>query len=217
MWSFGRKSTSGEAPTYQVECGAEVDGRLLPVFPMLMREGWERKPTQMCRPLITGVELPNIPWVALLHLVDEDGETAPNRAFLRSERAEQIGKKVDDFEREALANIAMRPASWEITVPGDGEKVAVCADDYLAAEHCLVPSFVREAGSLLQSNSLLVGIPCRGSLFATPLASVAAGGDFGRTYIQLVEQSYLDAGETGITPALFIFIDGNINSMVELE
>jgi hypothetical protein len=177
MWPFDkRKDEASKAmPAYRLECGLDTgDGNTVPVLPMLMRKDWARKPTQLCRPLITKVELPHIPWVALVHLIDEGGSTAPSRVYLRSERAEQIGKSVAEFEAEALHNIAVRPASWQVTSPTDA-KLALCTNDYLAAEHCLSPNFIREAGRLLGTRSLMVGIPSRGHLLATPLEHFTSG------------------------------------------
>lgn len=235
MWPFGKKKKKEEqaeqkpvaisaqkkpennTEKYRMECAADVGtGEALPVFTILMNDDtWERKPTQICRPLLTKIDLPGIPLVALVHLIYQQGSNAPSRAYIRQERVDQIGKTVKEYEEEALHNTSVRKASWKIMSPGDDAKIAICNDDYLAAERILDPTFLRQAHSQLGANAMMVGIPARGQLYATPLAHFTAGDTHAVTFKMLMEKTFQDAGEIGISPGLFIVNDGACNTMAE--
>lgn len=229
MWPFDKKKEASPAeakprPTpaqpagkYLMTCAADLGQGPLPLFPLLMSSAtFTPGPTQLARPVIKGPKLPNIPWVTIVHLIPTPGSDAPSRAFLRTERVEQLGKTVKDFEAEALANVALRPASWGVLEPGPGAKMIVCTDDYLAAERVLDPAFLRKGHELLGDKSMVVGIPCRGQLCATPLAAFTSNSPHARTFVTLVQKMHAGAGEVAITPWLFLVIDGSLNSILEV-
>jgi hypothetical protein len=181
-----------------------------------MPESWQRSPTQVCRPVINGVALSGIPVVALTYLIPNPGSKMPNRAFIRKERIEQIGKTVRDFEAEALWNLAARPATWGSTDLG-GSIIAGCTDDYLAAERILDPAFLQLAHQQIADESLLVGIPRRGHLYATSLSGAMGNSQRAGTFKMIVEKMFHEGGELGITPWLFIVIGGYISSVAEIQ
>jgi hypothetical protein len=204
------------APAFRLGCALDLGKGPLPVFPLLMREDWKRAPTQVARPIITGPKLPDIPHVALVHLIPEPPPSAPNRAFIRTERVESIGKTVRDFEEEALWNVAQRPGAWSIETPKPNVKIARFEGEYLAAERILDPAFLAQAHAALGSKQLLVGIPARGQLYATSLDVTLGDPAQALTFKLLIETLFAKGGELGITPHLFIVIDGKINSIAEL-
>jgi len=231
MWPFDKKKASPQPPTpeavpaapaggaaFHLTCAADLGQGPLPVFPLLMSSAaFTPAPNQLARPLIVGPKLPGIPWVMIVHLIPTPGSPAPSRAFLRKERVDQLGKTVKDFEAEALANVALRTATWEVVEPSPGAKMLTCTDDYLAAERILDPAFLRKGHGMLGEKSMVVGIPCRGQLCATPLAAFTQGAAHARTFKMLVEHLHAGAGETAIAPWLFLVIDGTLNSILEVE
>lgn len=211
-----RPPAGGKPSSFLLGCAADVGSGPLPVFPLFMPESWQRAPTQVCRPLIGGVALRDIPVVALTYLIPAPGSATPQRGFIRKERVDQLGKTVRDFEAEALHNVAVRPASWSRMERGDFV-IAGCSDDYLAAERILDPAFLREAHDMVSDRSLLVGIPARGQLHAVSLSRAMAQPQLALVFKTIVEKMFQDAGELGITPWPFIVNDGRINSVAELQ
>lgn len=217
------RKTKGGAPSpsnederaFLVTCAADLGSGPLPVFPLLMPESWSRAPTQLCRPLVRGISLPQIPVVALTYLIPAPGSPTPQRGFIRKERVDQLGKTVADFEREALHNIRVRSASWSRIDLG-GFMVVGATDDYLAAERILDSEFLQQAGEMVKDKSLLVGIPARGQLYATSLSRALASPEQAIAFKMIIEKMFHEAGEIGITPWPFIAEDGRVNTVAEL-
>lgn len=228
MWPFSKKkpavsmppppspSSSGPEPRggpFQLECGADLGQGPLPVFPLLMPASFTPAPTALARPIIKGPKLPNIPFVTLCYLIPVPGSPAPNRGFIRQERVAQLGKTPADFEREALHNVATRPATWQPFAPG----VLTCTDDYLAAERILDAAFLQKAHATLGEDSLVIGIPARGQLCATGLSGFTKSAPEAVAFKKLIEAMFQAGGELGITPWPFLVIKGAINSILEVS
>lgn len=236
MWPFGKKnktadpspSASPSAPSssppsappaapraFLMECSAEIQGQKLPIFPILMPESWERAPTQVCRPIIKGPTLPNIPVVALAYLIPTPGSDALSRAYIRTERVEALGKTVADFEREALHNLSCRNATWDMQNPTGSGNIAMASGDYLTAERILDRAFMQKAHEKLGDDAIMVGIPARGQLYATKMEHFARGEKHAIAFKMMVESAFQQAGDIGITPWMFILIKGQLNSIAE--
>jgi hypothetical protein len=225
MWPFSKKSPGAEPPakseppgpppSFATTCALDLGKGPLPAFPLLMAEDWKRAPTQVARPIIVGPKLPHIPFVAVVHLIPEPSGN-PNRVFIRTERVESIGKTVADFEKEALHNLSLRPASWKLESPVPTVKIATCTDDYLAAERILDPAFLAKGQALLGSKNLLVGIPGRHRLYATALDAVMTDKTALLAFKLLNESEFATSGDAKITPQLFMVLDGKINSIAEI-
>lgn len=228
MWPFSKKkpavsmtppaavSFSGPEPRggpFLLECGADLGQGPLPVFPLLMPANFTPAATALARPVIKGPKLPNIPFVTLCYLIPVPGSPAPNRGFIKQERVAQLGKTPADFEREALHNVATRPATWQPLAPG----VLTCTDDYLAAERILDPVFLQQAATTLGEDSLVIGIPARGQLCATGLSGFTKSTPEAIAFKKLVEAMYQSGGELGLTQWLFLVIKGSINSILEVS
>jgi len=99
--------------------------------------------------------------------------------------------------------------------PAPGARVAICANDVLAAERILDGAFIREAQDLLDTDSLMVAIPARGQLLATSLAPFVKGERHAVVFKAMAQQCHDAAGERGITAGMFIMIKGVMNSMAE--
>ncbi len=223
MWPFSKKPASeeparasGPPPAFAMSCALDLGKGPLPLFPLLMAEDWKRAPTQVARPIIVGPRLPGIPLVAMVHLIPEPGGGNPNRAFIRTERVESIGKTVGDFEKEALHNLALRPASWKVESPIPNVKIASVTDDYLAAERILDPAFLAKGQALLGSNHLLVGVPGRHRLYATALDEVMKDKTALLAFKLWNESEFATSGDAKTTPHLFMVLGGKINSIAEI-
>ena len=200
---------------YSAQYAAAVTpGQPLPLFPMLMPEGWEHAPTQIRRPLYAGTKLRGIPDVALVYLVPTPDNGMPNIAWVRTERAQGLGVAPEELERVAFANIAQRPASWQLVEVAGGARVAMCNDDYLAAERILDPVFLRAAAERLGAPGakLLVGVPTRGTL----VASVYTGTTHDTVLAQLIEIMYEEGRNKPISPIPFWVQDGRMVAALEL-
>lgn len=200
--------------TFDLDCALDLEGIRLPVFPLLMPSTWEAAPTQLCRPLVSGVSVPGMPVVALVHLVPMPDSPTPNRVFLRSERAASIGKTVGDFERAALRNIAACPRSWTWGDVGSG-RVGLLQGTYLAAEHILDPAFLLEAHREVDDDQLLVGIPARGSIYVTGMKMAVADGVHLQAFGTLIEEQF----RTGIAiaPCVFMVKQGRVHGVLEWD
>jgi len=199
-------------PAYAVSV---VPGQPLPLFPMLMPEGWQHAPTQLKRPLYTGTQLRSLPDVALVYLVPTPDNGMPNIAWVRSERVEALGATVADFERVATYNVTRRPAAWAITQFGPGLEVAVCDNDYLAAERIVDPAFLVEAARKLgdPAATLMVGIPTRGLFVATIYRQSQEVGVFG----QSIGAMYNQARNKPLCPWPFLVEAGRITAALEVS
>lgn len=195
-------------------CAADIGAGPLPVFPMLMREStWQRAPTQVYRPIFSGVRLTEIPVVALAYLIPTADGGPPQRAYIRTERVAQLGKTVADFEQEALHNLSVRRASWSSFAPGPGQVFAMCTDDYLAAERVLDGAFLRQAHAIVGDHSMVMGIPARGQLYAAPFSTFAHTG---RAFVMMMQKMFAEAGDLAITPRIFTVIQGALNNVLEV-
>lgn len=194
-------------------CAIDHQGTLLPAYPILMPESWQRAPTQVCTPIIRGLTLPDVPLLAPVHFVGDPNSGEFRRAYVRTERLEAIGKTEQDYFAAAFHNLRQRHATWKEQMPG----ILLCDDDFLAAERILDINFMLEAERLLGGGPLVVGIPQRAHLFATTLGSITANAAHGHAFAQVVASMFSSAGEHGITPWPFTVIGGRINSILEIE
>ncbi len=194
---------------------AIVPGQPLPLFPMLMPAGWPHAPTQIRRPLYTGTSLAGIPDVALVYLVPTPDNGMPNLGWVKSDRAAALGATIADFERTALHNLGRRPASWGMFEVTPGRLVAMCEDDYLAAERILDTEFLREAASRLgvPGQPLLVGIPTRGVLVAAAYSESPHDGILAQT----IQRMYEEARNKPICPLPFLVRDGQLTAVLEVS
>lgn len=197
------------------ECSLTLHGMVLPVYPLLMAESWKRSPTQACRPLIRGLSIPGVPIVALTHLAPLPGSEMPNRLFIREERIASIGKTIHDFETEAVWNVATRRASWRL-FSRDSLNLACCEDDYLAAERILDPQFLLQAHQLLKDEMLFVSVPRRQTLLAISHSAAMTNRDLLAAFNALVNESFRNGAEVGISPLLFLSTKGYVNTVMEV-
>lgn len=191
-----------------------VPGEPLPLFPMLMPAGWQHAPTQIRRPLYTGTPLPGIPDVALVYLIPTPDNGMPNLGWVKTGRAVGLGATVEDFERTAVHNVSRRPASWGMFELIPGRLLAMCEDDYLAAERILDVAFLREAASRLgvPGQTLLVGIPTRGVLVAAAYTESQHDGILAQT----IQRMFDEARNKPICPVPFLVRDGQLTAALEV-
>ena len=222
MGLFGKKvdpppPAPPAAPAFRLECAADIGQGPMPVFPMLMGPAWKPAPGQLARPLIKGPALPDIPNVALVYLIPTPGSPVPSRGYIRQDRVDAIRKTVKDFESEALHNISQRKAAWQVMSSSPAGKVLACTDDYLAAERILDPAFLRLAQAQIGEESLVIGIPARGHLFAAGLSAFTRGAGEARAFATMMEQLCKQAGELGISRWVYTVIGGTINNILEVR
>jgi hypothetical protein len=202
--------------SFRLECATDLGSGLLPVFPVLMPASW-RPPamTTLSRPLVSEMLLPEMPVVTLAYLVPMADSAVPNRVFIRAHQPRYLGKSTDDFYREAIHNVARRPAAWT-AVGMFGTRLAVCEDDYLAAERVLDPEFLREAHRLLGDDELCVGIPARGQLWAMPMRAARADPLCLRSFALMVANQFDAAQNMPIAPWPFTVANGQLGVALDL-
>jgi hypothetical protein len=102
------------------------------------------------------------------------------------------------FER-AWQNLAARPPTWRELMPD----VVTLERDYFATEHgCLPSSLARAADALGTAGPLVVAMPCRTTVFATPLHKVLGSSVHAAALAQTVRRAYQQAGANRICPYL---------------
>ncbi len=171
-------------------------GEQWPVYPLLMPASWERAPRQLFTPLIRGLRLA-VPLVAPAHVVGVPGAGPFRKVFLREERLEALGACVEQMLAAAFYNLRERPATWRMLMP----KVAVCNDDYFAAEKILHPAFLCAAAALLGAQrGLVVCAPARGQLYATPLEACSAAPAHACAFTWAMGDAFRHAGPNAISP-----------------
>lgn len=199
------------------EFGAEVQGKMCAVFPLLMREGWPHSPTQIKQKLIRGISLEGVPDVAVAILIPGPPGQAPSRGYMRQERLDQLGRQQWEVEQEALYNLARRPLTIEEMEPSPGANIVMCGGDYLAAERVLDTATMAEVARRLGEPDFVIGIPARGQLMATGMSHFGLGKPHGRAFKLLVEKSFAQAGDIGISPLLYWYMNGQLNTVLEVS
>lgn len=206
-----RPEVERERPPYGMRFAAELEGTQLPVFALLVPRSWEKRDTHACRPLIAGLEEPTIPLVAPVYLLPQGDGGPPDRAFLANER---MPGPYEAVAQEAYANIALRPLPWLPKVV-QGHEIVLCVDDYLAAEHVLVPAVLADLTRGLGGGPIVVGIPHRGQLVATSFQHFERGDVFADVFQLYVRHAHAQGGAMGITPSLFVVANGAISGVME--
>jgi hypothetical protein len=139
----------------------------------------------------------------------------PNRVFIRANQTRYLGKSTKDFYREAIHNVARRPATWT-AVSMIGTRLAVCENDYLAAERVLDPEFLGEAHRLLGDDELCVGIPARGQLWAMPMRAARADAVCLKAFALMVAKQFDAARNMPIAPWPFTVTNGQLGAALDL-
>jgi hypothetical protein len=195
---------------FQLECATDFGTGPLPVFPVLMPASWRPSAmTTLYRPLLPDMIVPELPVVALAYLVLAADSPVPNRIFIRVRQPRHLGKSAKDFYREAIHNVARRPAGWT-EVGMFGARLAVCDNDYLAAERVLDPEFLREAHRLLGDDELCIGIPARGQLWAMSMRAARADPVSLEAFALMVENRFDAARNMPLAPWPFTVTDGQL-------
>ena len=180
------------------------------LLPCLKERKWIGRERTVCRALWEREPSAYMPWLAT-------GYDHPHTfEFIDTTRLAEMQTTERALEREAIANLARRPASWrplDVDLPG-GKRLhmLICTDDFFAAERIVDGNFMRQAERTLKARALLVGIPRRGLLMAIDGASdqqilsafgVAVAGQFSR------------AESAIISPMLFAVKDGAIVGILD--
>src|SRR6185295_4706059 len=183
------------------------------ILPCLKEPSWVGGEAAFCRLLWTGERSPYIPWVAF-------GFDHPHSfEFLGRKRMEELGKKDETLEREALANLKARAGSWQEVSVKLGwfkkQRLQICADDFLAAERILDATVMGEAHRHLNAPGLMVGIPRRGLLVA--MNAAAALDDVKKTtaFVAFVSAQFHGGESAPISPAVFAMKDGAIVGLID--
>ena len=187
------------------------EGAVLPAFWMLMPASWERAPTQVCRPIISGLTLPKVPLVAVTHFIGDPNVGTLQRIHIRTERLAAMGASVAEVEGVAWRNLCRRPVTWEQAADG----MLMCSQDFLAAEHILDPAFMELAAATLGARDapLLVAIPSRTMLLAVRFGTTHHAQQ--QALAKMARLGFERAGMTAITPWLFMVKSGRIVCLME--
>ena len=200
---------------FSAEYAAQVvPGEHLPLFPMLMPEGWEHAPTQLRRTLFAGTTMRGIPDVALVYLVPTPNNGLPQIAWVRSERSDALQATPADFERVALFNVAHRQVSVKLDTFPTGAQVAMVEHDYLAAERILDVAFMANLATMLgvTEQTLLVGIPTRGML----VASAYTGSQNDGLLAQTIAAMFAEGRNKPISALPFLVKRGRLVAALEV-
>ena len=181
------------------------------ILPALKPADWVGRETSVCRPLIEGQTSPFVPLVAF-------GYDQPSTfRFLSTAQIPGAASPQDRklIEQAALRNLRARKASWKAEQISLGRThslhLAVCGDDFLAAERILDPDFMRLAHSLLRAEKLAVAVPRRGVLLAT---NARQPEEFLSRFAAAVSAEFYSAHSAPISPVTFIVADGQIVGMI---
>jgi hypothetical protein len=126
---------------------------------------------------------------------------------------------LSEIEAEALKNLERQERRlWELAdfpLASGTARIAVCADEPLAAERILDVEFLRKAGEALGDHrALTVAAPRRGVLLALPLQGPLEAGARFATAVVAAWRS----GETEpLSPAIFVVTDGRITGFQEAD
>lgn len=175
------------------------------LLPCLKVRDWEGREHTTCRVLWPDKPSEFMPWLAF-------GWDHPHTfEFLNADKLKTLGMTEAQVESKALDNLRKRTCAWQShDAPlGEGKtlKLLVCMDDFFAAERILDVAFMKEAHRKLGAEAMLVGIPRRGVILATPFQTdtdivVGFGG---------VVFGQFDRGESApVSPMLFVVADGAI-------
>lgn len=184
------------------------NGTSLPVFPVLMPADWQHAPTQIVQSLFRGTDLPAVPLVTPVSFIGDPDAGVFQRINFRHEYLAARGWTEAEFYLEAFANIARRPATWEHSFV---EAVLESTGSFLSAEKILDTEFLRAAGRMLGTPSLVVAIPERGHLYAGAMHDVHLGA-----FAATVRTQFQRAGAQRIAPWLFQVRDGKLAAILEL-
>lgn len=179
-----------------------------PILPCLKEARWGST-EKLARPLWRAAASPHMPWVGF-------GYDRPHSfEFLGRDSMAELGRYLDDIEREAVVNLGKRSASWQPTKVKLGFfkrlTILACGDDFLAAERILDTAFMREAQRQLQARGLLVGIPRRGLLLAIDGEQGVKGAG---PFATMVSAQFHGGESAPISPAVFGMKDGEIVGVV---
>lgn len=201
--------------SFETTYAIPLDGTLLPTFPILMPDTWQRAPTQACVPLVRGLSLSHVPLLTPVHFIGEPNQGTFQRVHVRTERLEAIGASMDEYLAEGVRNLRQRRATLSEVLPG----TLASMDDFLSAERILDTAFMQQAARVLQApgDSLLVGIPRRSHLFATSFERASADQRHLRAFTGVLSKLFAEAGHDAITPWPIMVTEGRIISIIEVE
>jgi uncharacterized protein YtpQ (UPF0354 family) len=175
------------------------------IYPCLKQTAWADLAPTVRRPLadLAGAEW--MPWVAF-------GYDHPHTfVFVPDRELQESGRSAPELEAEALANLRDREASWQTVEIGLKSglrlQVAMCSDDFFAAERILEPESILEAQRRLGASALLSGVPRRGLL---ALIDADAGTDAIAWFVVMVADEYFGGQSAPISPMIFRMSGGRI-------
>ena len=200
-----------------LDCGASLTSRppvaqtgpLDRVLPIVQRYDWPGRPHAAHRSLCFMPRLAGTPWLAFRY------DVGALTAYVGPERLEVLGVNAEQIEAQAAANLAANAASWRVLPPPQGITeqgifALMCEEDPNACERLLDKPFMLHAQRMLGGELIVVGIPARGTLFATHVRNVSR-------FIALAEALYGEAGDAGLTPWCLAVGDGVVRGRFSLE
>lgn len=182
-----------------------------PLLPALKAYDWAYADKAICRKLVTGMDVPYMPYLAF-------GYDHPNtfEFLMREEGVELDLQQINVLEGAAVRHLRERPVNWQEERVRLGFlrrlKMLVCQDDFLTSERIVDTKFMQEAQNRLKTDLLAVGIPARSMLLVTDgrqnKQTLAA-------FANLVSLQYHQAEWMPITPMTFALHDGKIVGVLQ--
>ncbi|MGD8622478.1 MAG: hypothetical protein PVI81_04160 [Anaerolineales bacterium] len=176
------------------------------ILPALKPHDWKGRDSVLCRPLLAGEDQDRMPLVAF-------GYDRPHTFEFLSVNQVPGGnspEKLALLESAAIRNLQARTAQWNLetfNLEGVSLSIAICGDDFLAAERILDDKFVREAHRLLSAEMLAVGIPRRGMILATDIKQTQESV---ARFAAAISAQYHRADSAPISPLVFAVKDGRV-------
>ncbi len=176
------------------------------ILPALKPHDWAGRETAFSRPLLSGEEAERMPVVAFGYDRPHTFEFLVASEVPGGPSSENLAR----IEVEALDNLRKRPGAWsaeDIDLGENSFSLAICGDDFLAAERILDDQFMSEAHRLLEAEMLAVGIPRRGMLLAI---NFKQGHESIVRLAAAVSAQHYRADTAPISPLIFMVHEGKV-------
>jgi hypothetical protein len=176
----------------------------------LVPADWTQRDSHWCRPLIEGLNAPELPLVAITQQVE------PLLVYLGAERLAWLGVDGAEAERAALANLARLPGEWRTVqraAPRGSWLALELLEGPLAAERVLDRALLQTLGEdRVGSSELAIGLPRPGLLLVSS-AAMAMESPMAAVVRGLYDEAR-EAGAVALSPRVFLAQDGQLVGML---
>jgi uncharacterized protein YtpQ (UPF0354 family) len=164
------------------------------IYPILKEHDWVAKDLAAHEPFL-GTGKPPVPWIAYGY------DSGDHYVFVL--QTDLATRSLEDYKREAMANIEKFPAVWEPLM----DHVLTASGKDFSSEMILSKRFLIEAQEKLGAKQILVGVPRRRVIYA---ADEDMPADQMKAFAAMFRYTFDDAsyGNAPIANLLFRYRDG---------